>query len=62
VFAPALRALLAGWRSMGYRVVSLREYAAGLNLAHLPRRNVVLQSNQGTGAPVATEGEEFLAI
>lgn len=62
VFAPALRALLAGWQALGYRVVSLREYAAGLNLAHLPRRNVVLQSSEGTGAPVATEGEEFLAI
>ena len=62
VFAPALRALLAGWRALGYRVVSLREYAAGLDLARLPRRNVALQSNQGTGAPVATEGEEFLAI
>jgi peptidoglycan/xylan/chitin deacetylase (PgdA/CDA1 family) len=62
VFAPALTALLAGWQALGYRVVSLREYAAGLNLAHLPRRNVVLQSGAGTGAPVATEGEEFLAI
>lgn len=62
VFAPALRALLAGWQALGYRVVSLREYAAGLNLAHLPRRNVVLQSSEGTGTPVATEGEEFLPI
>jgi peptidoglycan/xylan/chitin deacetylase (PgdA/CDA1 family) len=62
VFASALRALLAGWHALGYRVVSLREYAAGLNLAHLPRRNVVLQSSRGTGVPVATEGEEFLAI
>ena len=62
VFAPALRALLAGWQALGYRVVSLREYAAGLNLAHLPRRNVVLQSSEGTSAPVATEGEEFLPI
>jgi peptidoglycan/xylan/chitin deacetylase (PgdA/CDA1 family) len=62
VFAPALRALLAGWHTLGYRVVSLRDYAAGLDLAHLPRRNVVLPPTQGTGAQVATEGEEFLAI
>ncbi len=62
VFESALTALLAGWHALGYRVVSLREYAAGLNLANLPRRNVVLQSNQETGAPVAAEGEEFLAI
>jgi undecaprenyl phosphate-alpha-L-ara4FN deformylase len=61
VFAPALTALLAGWDALGYRVVSLREYAAGLDLARLPRRNVVLQPQQGS-APAATEGEEFLAI
>lgn len=62
VFESALTALLAGWHALGYRVVSLREYAAGLNLANLPRRNVVLQSSQGAGAPVATEAGEFLAI
>lgn len=61
VFASALRALLAGWHALGYRVVPLRDYAAGLDLARLPRRNVVLQPQQG-GAAAATEGEEFLAI
>jgi len=58
VFAPALAALLAGWNTLGYQVVSLHDYAAGLELARLPRREVTLPS--GTGANVAREGEEFL--
>jgi peptidoglycan/xylan/chitin deacetylase (PgdA/CDA1 family) len=58
VFAPALGALLTGWNALGYRVVSLHDYAAGLDLARLPRREVTLPS--GTSADIATEGEEFL--
>jgi peptidoglycan/xylan/chitin deacetylase (PgdA/CDA1 family) len=61
VFASALTALLEGWHALGYSVVPLRDYAAGLDLARLPRRNVVLPPPQ-SGAPAATEGEEFLAI
>lgn len=60
VFAPALTALLSGWQALGYQVVSLREYAAGLDLARLPRREVALPAAAGAG--VAAEGKEFLAI
>jgi peptidoglycan/xylan/chitin deacetylase (PgdA/CDA1 family) len=60
VFLPALRALLAGWQALGYQVVSLRDYAAGLDLTRLPRRNVAMQANGGTAAAIATEGKEFL--
>jgi len=58
VFAPALAALLAGWNALGYSVVSLHDYAAGLDLARLPRRDVALPS--GKGMEATTEGEEFL--
>jgi peptidoglycan/xylan/chitin deacetylase (PgdA/CDA1 family) len=61
VFAPALRALLAGWRALGYEMVSLRDYAAGLDLARLPRRSVALQPLAGARGAAATEGKEFLA-
>jgi peptidoglycan/xylan/chitin deacetylase (PgdA/CDA1 family) len=61
VFAPALRALLAGWRALGYQMVSLRDYAAGLDLARLPRRSVALQPLAGARGAAATEGREFLA-
>ena len=58
MFAPAFSALLAGWNALGYSVVSLHDYAAGLDLARLPRRDVTLPSGKGTEA--TTEGEEFL--
>jgi peptidoglycan/xylan/chitin deacetylase (PgdA/CDA1 family) len=62
VFTPALRALLAGWRALGYQVVSLRDYAAGLNLSRLPRRILAEEFFPGTRGSVAVEGKEFLAI
>ena len=62
VFAPAFTALLAGWRALGYDVVSLRDYATGLDLARLPRRVVALEPAAGTSGAAATEGKEFLAI
>jgi len=62
VYTPALRALLAGWRALGYQVVSLRDYAAGLNLSRLPRRIIAEDFFPGTRGSVAVEGKEFLAI
>ena len=59
VFAPAFTVLLAGWNALGYSVVSLHDYAAGLDLARLPRREVRLPA--GSGKEAAAEGEEFLA-
>jgi len=60
-FAPQLGTLLAGWRALGYQVVSLKDYAAELSLARLPRRVVGEQAAPGTRGTVATEGKEFLA-
>jgi len=61
VFTPALRALLAGWRALGYQVVSLRDYAAGLNLSRLPRRIIAEEFFPGTRGIIAVEGKDFLA-
>jgi peptidoglycan/xylan/chitin deacetylase (PgdA/CDA1 family) len=61
LFAPQLGSLLAGWRALGYQVVSLTDYAAELSLARLPRRVVGEQVAPGTRAAVAMEGKEFLA-
>jgi undecaprenyl phosphate-alpha-L-ara4FN deformylase len=60
VFEPVLRALLAGWRDLGCSLVSLREYAAGLDLARLPRRVVVEQAVPGARGPICAQGKEFL--
>lgn len=58
-YAPVLGELLAGWRAQGYDLVSLRDYAAGLDLAHLPRHVIAGQAE--TGAEFCVQGHEFLA-
>jgi undecaprenyl phosphate-alpha-L-ara4FN deformylase len=61
MFEPAMRALLGGWRDMGYSLVSLHDYAAKLSLASLPRRMVIEQPQpDGTHGPLSSEGDEFL--
>jgi len=61
MFAPVLRELLTGWRRLGYDLVSLHDYASGLDLSRLPRRVVVEQPVPGIRRTVAAEGKEFLA-
>jgi peptidoglycan/xylan/chitin deacetylase (PgdA/CDA1 family) len=61
VFTPALRALLAGWRALGYQVVSLRDYAAGLNLSRLPRCVIMEESVAAAPGGGILQGREFLA-
>ncbi len=60
MFEPVLRALLAGWRSLGLDIVSLRDYAAVLDLAHLPRRVIVEQPVPGMRGAASAQGKEFL--
>jgi peptidoglycan/xylan/chitin deacetylase (PgdA/CDA1 family) len=61
-FEPVLRALLSGWRDAGLSLLSLRDYAAGLDLGHLPRRVVVEQAVPGRWrGTVSAQGNEFLA-
>lgn len=60
IFEPALRTLLAGWRDLGCSLVSLHEYAAGLDLARLPRRVVVEQPVPGARGFICVQGKEFL--
>ena len=57
-YAPVMVELLAGWRALGYDLVSLRDYAAGLDLAHLPRHAVV--ENAGASGTFHAQGNEFL--
>ncbi len=59
--APAFEQLLEGWRSQGYRLVSLAEYAAGLEPARLPRHEVVLGSVPGRSGTLAVQGAEVAA-
>jgi hypothetical protein len=60
VFAPVLRALLSAWRGLGHEPVSLRDYAAELDLSRLPRRVLVEQALPGMAGAASSEGKEFL--
>ena len=60
VHAPALQALLAGWRALGIQAVPLRDYAMGVELSRLPRRVVAEEKIAGARGAVAVEGKEFL--
>ena len=60
-FEPVLRALLAGWRALGYELVALRDYAAALDVASLPRSVVDTMVLPGSSGPASVQGREFLA-
>lgn len=61
IYAPALEALLAGWRALGMVAMPFRDYATGLDLSRLPRRVVEEEPAAGSRGPIAVAGEEFLA-
>jgi undecaprenyl phosphate-alpha-L-ara4FN deformylase len=61
IFEPVLRTLLSGWRDRGCSLVSLSDYAAGLNFASLPRCVVVDQAVPGRARKLSSQGKEFLA-
>ena len=58
-FAGAFEELLEGWRAQGYSLVSLREYAEGLDISRLPRHVVIDDAIRGRSGTVASQGAEF---
>lgn len=52
-------ALLAGWRQQGYDLVSLQAFAAALDIARLPRHEVVLGTVPGRSGTLALQGGEI---
>lgn len=44
---PIFEQLLAGWQAQGYELVSLRQYLQQLNVASLPRKDMVLREVEG---------------
>jgi hypothetical protein len=51
--------LLEGWKIQGYSLVSLGEYAAGLDVALLPRHVVTDGTIPGRSGTVALQGEKL---
>ena len=59
--APVFERLIEGWKAQGYSLVSLRDYAANMNVASLPRHELVQGAVPGRSGTLAVQGREFLA-
>ena len=59
--APAFEAMLAGWKSQGYDLVSMRTLAESLDLRSLPRNEIAFGSVAGRSGLLALQGKEFLS-
>lgn len=53
--------LLAGWSAQGYQLVAMNEVASRLNVAALPRCEMVRGELPGRSGTLMLQGEEFLA-
>ncbi len=58
---PAFERLLEGWQTQGYELVSLKDYAADLDPATLPRHEVDVGEVPGRSGTLTLQGPEFLA-
>jgi undecaprenyl phosphate-alpha-L-ara4FN deformylase len=58
---PTLERLLVGWRDQGYELCSLARIRAELDLAELPRHEVVRGELPGRSGTLMRQGPEFLA-
>jgi peptidoglycan/xylan/chitin deacetylase (PgdA/CDA1 family) len=59
-WASAFEALLEGWKTQGYGLVSMSEIAGNLDTACLPRHQIVGGSVRGRSGELALQGPEFL--
>jgi peptidoglycan/xylan/chitin deacetylase (PgdA/CDA1 family) len=59
--APVFEKLLTGWRAQGYRLVAMKDVADRLNVASLPRCEIVRGTVPGRSGTLMMQGEEFLA-
>ena len=59
--APVFEAMLAGWKSQGYELVSLRALAETLDLKSLPRNEIALGAVAGRSGSLAMQGKEYLS-
>ncbi len=58
--APVFERLLEGWTRQGYRMVPLRDLWEKLDLAKLPRHEMVMGTVPGRSGTLLLQGEEFL--
>jgi undecaprenyl phosphate-alpha-L-ara4FN deformylase len=53
---PIFEQLLQGWRAQGYEMVSMQQYLQGLDVAALPRHEVVMREVDGRIGTLAVQG------
>ncbi len=61
LWASAFESLLRGWSELGYQLCSLGQLAEDLDIAFLPRHEIVGGSIPGRSGELALQGPEFLA-
>ncbi len=59
--AGAFEAMLVGWKSQGYELVSLRSLAESLDLKNLPRNEIAHGPVPGRSGSLTLQGREFLS-
>lgn len=59
--ASAFEALLSGWKALGYELVSMRDMFSTLQMAQLPRHEIIDGGIAGRSGTLALQGKEFLA-
>jgi undecaprenyl phosphate-alpha-L-ara4FN deformylase len=58
---PIFEQLLQGWQAQGYELVSLRQYLQGLDVAALPRHEVVMREVEGRVGTLAVAAGNTVA-
>ncbi len=53
---PIFEQLLQGWQAQGYELVSMQQYLDGLDLAALPRCEMVMGEVAGRSGTLASQG------
>lgn len=59
--APVFETMLSGWKAAGYQLVPMCELFATLQMAQLPRHEVIAGEVAGRTGALALQGKEFLA-
>ncbi|MGA7748944.1 MAG: polysaccharide deacetylase family protein [Gallionella sp.] len=54
---PIFEQLLKGWQAQGYELVAMRQYMNGLDIASLPRHEVVMREVEGRVGTLAVQGD-----
>lgn len=54
---PIFEQLLQGWQAQGYELVSMQQYLDGLDVAALPRHEVVMREVEGRVGTLAVQGD-----